>query len=332
MVDPALQHFSVKSCIDPRLNWCEHFLANMESTEIVRQQVNKRIPQAATLHKGPPKLNDYFDFRKYLADYYQHRRDNDSGRRPYSYSVFSAAANIKSPTYLKLVIEGKRNLSIDMAKKFSKALHFNKEFSEEFKWLTLFTQASDAVERNRYFLELTNIRLKQRLNSGELNQNSWEKAPDWISWLLYSMVDQDGVVFEPEALMKLMRGKANLDTIKNSLRQLFEGNHLIKDETTGEITKSKSRLEDIPAEIVRKLQSDLIYLGMESLFEDCPTEREIGALTLALTKQEFEQIKFDIRQLRKRINCEIGVNREFSKGDRVYQLNFQLFPISDKAE
>ena len=83
---------------------------------------------------------------------------------------------------------------------------------------------------------------------------------------------------------------------------------------------------------MRKLQAELIYLGMESLFQDNPQEREFGAFTMALTKEEFEQVKFEVRQLRKRLYAEYSVKREQSKGDRVYQLNFQLFPVTNRSK
>ena len=86
--------------------------------------------------------------------------------------------------------------------------------------------------------------------------------------------------------------------------------------------------QDVPAALIRKLQAELIYLRMESLFQDEPQDREFGAFTMALTKEEFEHIKFEVRQLRKRLYKDYSVKRENSKGERVYQLNFQLFPVT----
>ena len=70
-----------------------------------------------------PQLAEFVDYREYLKKYYQFKQIETKARlRPYSYSDFSAAANIKSPNYLKLIIEGKRNLSREMSQKFSRAL------------------------------------------------------------------------------------------------------------------------------------------------------------------------------------------------------------------
>ena len=57
---------------------------------------------------------------------------------------------------------------------------------------------------------------------------------------------------------------------------------------------------------------------------------ELTPLTrdLALTETEFEQLKFELRQFRKRWYKDVSVNRASTKGDRVFQMNIQLFPVT----
>ena len=49
---------------------------------------------------------------------------------------------------MKLVIEGKRNLSADMAERFARACRLNDEATEYFKLLVAFNHALDDGERN----------------------------------------------------------------------------------------------------------------------------------------------------------------------------------------
>ena len=107
------------------------------------------------------------------------------------------------------------------------------------------------------------------------------------------------------------------------------------DENTQQVKKGRRLInnsENVSVEMVRNLQSELIYLGLESLFQDEATDREFGAVTLALTREEFEKMKFELRQLKKRFFKDMAMNREFSKGERIYQLNIQFFPITDRSE
>ncbi len=282
-----------------------------------------------------PELSQYMDYRKYLADFYAFKREQTKKDiRPYNYQMFSAAANIKSPQYLRLIIEGKRNLSDDMVAKFAKALSLQKEQADELKCLVSYTQATDPAERNRYLKELMEKRVTQQIKSGEIDSKTWEKVPGWVTWILYSMVDQKGVIFDSAHLKQLLGEKVTEDEIQKSLQKLLESGELVRDPETGAMKKARPLMEsadNIPVALVKKLQAELLYLGMESLFQEDPTEREFGTVTLSLTKNEFEEIKFKLRQMRKQFTKDNVIARTQSEGDRIYQLNIQLFPVTQKA-
>lgn len=284
--------------------------------------------------KSAPVIHEYTDYRKYLKDTYEFRKVTEStGMRAYSYSHFSAAADIKSPNYLKLIIEGKRNLSEDMISRFSRALRLEKQQAEEFKALVRYGQADEPVERNKYLKDLAEIRADQE-NATDADKQKWEKVPGWIGWVLYAMMDQKNTGVEPEQLQKLFRAKASVQEVRDSLQKLIAAGEIVTDETTGELKRPRELIDtpqDLPVALIRRLQTELIYLGIESLFRDSPKDREFGALTVALTQEEFEQTRFELRQLRKRIHKDVTVKRQASKGDRVYQLNIQLFPVTEKA-
>lgn len=279
-----------------------------------------------------PRVGMYTDYRRYLREYYEYRREISKNElRPYSYATFAAGADIKSPNYLKLIIDGQRNLSTEMARKFAKGLALTREEVDEFIALVDFTQAVEPIERNRYLKVLADIRVRQQLKSGEINAATWEKVPGWVTWALYALVDQKGVQFTAQELFDVLRGRARPEEIRRSLERLLESGELVKNPETGEISRGRELMsgsENVPVALVRKLQAELIYLGLESLFQDQPQDREFGAQTLALTETEFEQLKFELRQFRKRWLKDVSVNRKTAKGDRVFQLNIQLFPVT----
>ncbi len=293
-----------------------------------------KVAQAPPVPQGPPVLGTYTDFRQYLKDVYGYRRRTEStGLRAYSYSAFSAAADIKSPNYLKLIIEGRRNLSDDMIMRFARALRLQKAESEEFRALVHYGQATEPIQRNHYLKELADLRARRSFASGEISQEAFDKVPGWMGWVLFAMVEQYGVSFDPDELYRLMRAKTSPEDIRGELKKLVDNGGLR--EETGRFVKGRDLIEspqDLPVEVIRKLQAELIYLGIESLFKDSPKEREFGAMTIAMTQAEFEQVRFELRQLRKRIQKDLMVKRETTKGERVYQMNIQLFPVTDRVE
>lgn len=90
--------------------------------------------------------------------------------------------------------------------------------------------------------------------------------------------------------------------------------------------------EEIPVVLIRRLQTQLMYMGLESLLQDSPVEREFGTLTLALTKSEYEDLRFQLRKFRKQIHKDNSIHRMKTKGERVYQMNLQLYPVTERSQ
>ncbi|OFZ28348.1 MAG: hypothetical protein A2622_04400 [Bdellovibrionales bacterium RIFCSPHIGHO2_01_FULL_40_29] len=303
----------------------------MENPAIVLNQ----NPENSATSALPPGLSEYMDYRLFLADFYHFKKTlTRHSVRPYSYAIFSAAADIKSPNYLKMIIEGKRNLSPDMVAKFAKACGLNKSQTEEFKLLVFFNQSDDPADRNYALKQLSEYRMDQKIKLGEFDRKVLEKVPNWIGWIIYALADQAGVTFQPSQLKELLRNKASESEISTALENLIHSGELVKDPTTGAIGKGKPTEvpEEIPSALVRKLQMQLMYLGLESLYQDQPNEREFGSLTLSLSAREFEELKFKLRQMRKSLNKDNSIARLAEKGERVYQLNLQLFPVTNPSK
>jgi hypothetical protein len=89
----------------------------------------------------------YLDYRAFLRDYYRARK---AAGRGFSYRSFSRRAELRSPNYLKLVIDGDRNLSADMARRFAAACGLQGEAQRYFSDLVAFCQAQAVAERNKY--------------------------------------------------------------------------------------------------------------------------------------------------------------------------------------
>lgn len=284
---------------------------------------------------GMPQVSEYMNYRQYLADWFAARREQTkSDIRPYGYPMFSAAADIKSPNYLKMIIDGRRNLSEDMIGKFGKALGLHKEQTEELRYMVRSSQAADPAERNEALRKLSEMRVERKLKTGEIDRKTWEKVPNWVAWVLYAMVDQEGASFDMASLKALLRGKASENDITEALNGLLASGELTRDEKTGEIVRSRHLIEnadDVPVALIRKLQSQLMLLGLESLYQDSATEREFGTLTMSMTKAEFDEVKFKLRQMRKAIHKDNAIARTKEKGERVYQLNIQLFPVTNRT-
>lgn len=297
---------------------------------------NKDLVSSPPVECKEPQLGDYLNYRDFLRAFYLYKREMTKGnRRQYNYSFFSAAADIRSPNYLKMIIEGQRNLSEEMAFKFARAMQMNKENMDEFVLMVLYSQETDPVLRNQYLKSLSDFRLQKALRQGVIDRKYLDKVPNWIGWILYSLLDQEGAQFTASALRQLLRNKASETEIQNALNKLIDSGEFVLDAETGEIKKGRKQgdgTDDIPVDLIRRLQTQLMSLGLESLFQDSPMEREFGTLTLSLTKKEFEELRFQLRKFRKQIHKDNSIQRMNEKGERVYQMNLQLYPVTDQSK
>jgi len=278
-----------------------------------------------------PDVTSYLDYRAYLADFFEYKKKQfSSSRVPYNYSHFSAACGLKTPQYLKLIIEGSRNLSEKTIPLVARALCLKKEEANDFKLLVLSNQETDPGRRALLFKELMDYRVQIKIKKGEINKKHFEQIPNWATWVLFEATETNFSFHDSRDLQKLLRYKVTPQQAEDALNQLIDLG-LIEKTQFG--YKKKRHLiqnaDEIPVELVRSLQAQFMYLALESLYQDGPTEREFGSATLALTQQEFEEIRFKLRQQRKAIQKDISVARQSGiKGERIYQLNIQLYPVT----
>ncbi|MCB9073311.1 MAG: TIGR02147 family protein [Bdellovibrionaceae bacterium] len=280
-----------------------------------------------------PLLSTYTDYRQYLNDFFTHRRfETRQQLRPYTYSDFSAAADIRSPNYLKLIINGDRNLSPEMARKFSRALKLEKSEVAEFEALVEFNQAKEPLLRNNALKKLSEIRAQQALDAGDIDSETWEKVPGWLSWVIYALIDQANITFTLEHLKQILRGRASEKDIQSAIQKLVEsGDVKIENNIPQKTGKVISNSDKVPAALVRKLQAELVYLGLESLYRDAPTEREISGFTIAMTDEEFTWVRHELRKIRKELQTKLMMAREKGPGKKVFQVNIQLFPLTNES-
>src|SRR5688572_4669447 len=110
---------------------------------------------------------DFLDYRAYLRAYYEAAKQQ---RRSFSFRFFSKLAGLRSPNFLKLVIDGQRNLGAESVERFAHALGLSAADAEFFGDLVALGQAPTLAEKNRAFENIAasrRFRAARRI-SGEL--------------------------------------------------------------------------------------------------------------------------------------------------------------------
>jgi uncharacterized protein (TIGR02147 family) len=264
---------------------------------------------------------DYLDHRAFLRDYYRERKAG----RGLSFRGFSRRAGLRSPNYLKLVIDGERNLSDKMAERFAKALGLSGESSSYFTTLVRFAQAKTTSERTEQYTKLTGFRRYRRarpLASAEADYHAtwylpavrelaarrdFSEDPRWIASMLWPAIAPAEAARALETLLELgllVRGKSG---------RLEQAEQLV---STGPEVQSVHVASYHRAMLERA----------SSAIDDVPRElRDISSLTLCLGEDGLRRLKERVQSFRRELLELSGLESEPSQ---VVQLNFQLFPLS----
>lgn len=89
-----------------------------------------------------PQLYSYLDYRKFVSDIYEHKK---SLNPRYSYAVFAKKGLLLSRSYIRLVIGGRRNLTLSSTFKFARALELSTEETQYFQQLVALNQAGGSL-------------------------------------------------------------------------------------------------------------------------------------------------------------------------------------------
>jgi uncharacterized protein (TIGR02147 family) len=266
----------------------------------------------------------YLDYRSFLRDYYIEQKARGRG---FSYRVFSRYAGLRSPNYLKLVIDGERNLTEKMALTFARACELAGEESDYFIDLVAFNQATGATESAKRYAKLTGLRRYRKAHKLELAQEAYHSK--WYYPAIRELAARSDFVEDAAWIARTLRPKIRPREAKKALDVLIELGLLTRNED-GSIAQSEpivsSGAETRNVYMVNYHRA-MLERASHSMDEFPGAERDISSLTLCIGKGGLERIKQRIQRFRREL-LELSALED--DPEQVVQVNFQLFPLSTK--
>jgi uncharacterized protein (TIGR02147 family) len=272
----------------------------------------------------PPNIFDYTDYRAYLGDLFQFRKQKDSY---FSYRYFSGKAGFSSPNFLKLVIDGKRNLTNVSLAKIAKGFGFLKQEREFFENLVFMNQAKDHEEKNYYMKKVMSIKGYTKVR--KIEKRSYEYFSKWYNVAVREIVMFGGRDFTPEQVAETITPKITPKEAEGAINLLMELG-LIKKDKDGLWEQSDPALStgpEVKSLAVANFHREMLKLATDSIERYPSNERDISALTLRVNSASMAEIKRRIIQFRKEL-LEFALGEE--KPDQVIQVNLQAFPLTKK--
>jgi uncharacterized protein (TIGR02147 family) len=268
------------------------------------------------------QIFDYMNYREFLRDFFLEKKQE---LRFYSYRLFSQRAGLKSPNFLKLVIDGERNLSKQSVYKFAKAMALAKKETDYFENLIFFNQSTTLEEKNLFLERLMRYRKQRDLR--KIEEKEYEYYSHWYNLALRELVCaadfKDDFKRLGSALIPAISAAEAAKAVKLLLQLGFverlEGGTYVK--TSPSLTTG-SQIRSIA---IANYHRELFRLADDGLDRFPASERDVSSLTLGISLKTIPLIKERLQQLRNEL---LEIAEEDEQVERVVQLNMQLFPLT----
>lgn len=269
-----------------------------------------------------PDLYTFTDFREYLSAYYDLAKENNPA---FSYRYFSRRAGYRSPNFLQLVIQGKRRLTDDGVRRFSKALKLTSTETRFFKNLVDFNQASTDEDRRAAFEKVAASRRFRQAR--KIDSALYRYASRWYFPAIREMAARADFSEDPEWIAEQLVPSITPSDAEEALEVLFDLELLERDEdgniTRGEPTLATSRV--VRSLAVQSYHRQMLERAADSMSLFEAARRELAAVTVCTSPELVPDIIDRMRRFRDEIAALCDRDEDPSV---VYQLNLQLFPLS----
>ncbi len=264
----------------------------------------------------------YLDYREFLRDAYLELKKEQQG---FSYRWFAKRAGMSSPNFLKLVTDGKRNLSASSADAFSRVLELGHRESEFFLALVAFNQADSAAEKNKHFVNIGRFRKHSRVR--KLERDTFAYLSHWYYPAIRELVGCPGFREDPEWISNRLVPRIRPNDAAKAIEVLLSLGVLERGET-GNLEQGEPLLStgaEVRSLGIGNFHRQMMARAADSIENIDRSEREISGLTVALSGKGFAYFKSKIQALRAEL-LELSAHEK--SAERVVQFNFQAFPLA----
>ena len=268
----------------------------------------------------------YRDYRQFLRAYY------DAGRtsgQAVTLRAFSKRAGLRSPNYLKLVMDGERNLTPPMAARFADAAGLRAEAAEYFCELVAFNQAKTASERSRAYERLRRFPRYRQVYKLDAAQEAYHSS--WYLPALRELVAHKSFKEDPKWIARQLMPAISPREAERALATLLELG-LLERTSEGKLVQRDPLVETPDGPLghhVVNYHRSMLERAAAALDGVPRAEREIAALTLCLSRDQQSELKQRLERFREEL---LQLYTTGPDATRIVQVNLQMFPLSVKED
>ena len=265
---------------------------------------------------------EYMDYRDFLRQLFEQRKAEHSF---YSYRLFSQKAGFKSPNFLKLVVDGKRNLTKASVYRVAKAFGLNKSESDYLENLVFLNQSKTLDEKNLYLSRIMRYRVK--CNPRLLEASEYDYYSQWFNPVVIELVTAVDFRDDYRRLGSTVVPVITAAEAERSVALLLRLGMIVRndDGTYRRAAASVTTGPQVRSVAVANYHKAMMRLASESIERFSAAERDISSVTVAVSEETRQLIQEKLQRLRKEL---LELAESDRQPQRVLQLNLQMFPLS----
>lgn len=270
-------------------------------------------------------IEHYTDYRQFLKDFYADRKRRST---TFSHRQFCLKAGIRSPSLLREVSEGRRNLTESSTQQFVKGLGLTETDAKYFTSLVQYNQTQDPVARQQWLEALRGLRKRVEAKFVALDRHEFYSR--WYLPVLRELAVQRRWARDFDALARAVRpaiteleAEQGIELLERmGFLEAFEDGWIQPDPalTTG---------SEVDSAVVREGNRQFAELGLRSIAEVPPSKRDVSTMVVGIGEDGFRRIKEEIRLFKERV---ARIAEDDKDSDGVFALNVQLVPHSRRGE
>lgn len=264
----------------------------------------------------------YIDYRRFLADYY---REQKGVSKQFSFRWFAKQAGIASPSFLKFVIDGKRNLTSPMIEKFCRAMRLDARDAKYFSHLVGFNQAKTAREKQDHYAVLRS--LGSPAQEEVIRGRGIGYFERWHTPVIRELACMGRFGEDWERLGLAVSPPIGPAEARAAIATLLDLG-LIEKRADGSYRQTKKGLaadENLASMPVRAFHGTMLEHAKRALHGFGKHERHQSSMVMGLSPAGYAVLVEEILAFKDRIKILVHNDED---GNRVYHFSLDLFPVS----
>lgn len=270
-------------------------------------------------NQAPPQIKKYSALLNYLQDYMIYRKSVD-GR--FSYDTWAAELGFKSHSFMSMICKGKRTITPEFVRIFSKSMSFTKEEQRHMSLLADYARAKTESQKKLF---------QEKITESQDVEESLYDIKDYVQFLSSPSALQLLLVISFEDIVATNKNLKNILQMTsvefNKNIQTLEKLKLIEYHDKTWVPKSKSfKLEDRTrdkafAEFHKKSLAEA-----KAMLDKQLDVRRFRSIYFSLANEEIDEMKNEIEVFLTKMKRKYS-GRQFHNR-RLIKLNLQAYPVS----